>query len=185
MYPHVAHVFVDGGYIREVGRTFGVPLPDPRHLSRALVESPVIQNWSYNPVHTTNAFLGRTTYYDALPDTPTVDTPELEDYWRRIELLEDMHLGFGALRGLKRRARQKGVDVLLAVDMLTGAFASIFDIAVLVAGDADFIPAVEEVKRRGVMVLVVADPKSLADDLRRAADRFFALAPESKLLRPL
>ena len=68
--------------------------------------------------------------------------------------------------------RQKGVDTLMAVDMLVGAFSGLFDIAVLVAGDADFVPVVEEVKRRGVMVAVAGVRSSLADDLLRAADRF-------------
>ena len=116
-----------------------------------------------------NAFLGRVIFYDALPDSGA--DPQLDAYWKAIELQDDTHLGFGALRGLKKKARQKGVDVQIAVDMLTGAFAGAFDIAVLIAGDADFVPVVEEVKRRSVMVVVAAEATSMAEDLRRVADR--------------
>ena len=61
--------------------------------------------------------------------------------------------------------------MLLAVDMLVGAHRLIYDLAVLVAGDADFVPVVEEVRREGRMVLVVANRASLSDGLRRSADR--------------
>ena len=97
----------------------------------------------------------------------------------------DMHLGFGALRGLKRKARQKGVDAQIAVDMLVGAFSGLFDVAVLIAGDADFVPVVEEVKRRGVMVAVAASASSLAEDLLRVADRHVPITGESKMLRSI
>ena len=169
MYPHVAHVFIDGGYLRAVGRNQGCAYPNPSELAKRIVAGPTVQNWSANPSSTVNTFLGRTTFYDALPESGT--DPDLEEYWRTIEVQEDMHLGFGALRGLKRKARQKGVDVQIAVDMLVGAFGGAYDVAVLLAGDADFVPVVEEVKRRSVMVVVAAEPTSMADDLRRVADR--------------
>jgi hypothetical protein len=73
-------------------------------------------------------YSGRTTYYDAIPDAGP--DPDIEEYWRTIELQSDMHLGFGALRGLKRKARQKGVDAQIAVDMLVGAFSSVFDVGI-------------------------------------------------------
>lgn len=183
MYPHVAHVFIDGGYLREVARAHGCPFPNPRFVVNRLVSGPWVQSWSANPAHHTNTIFGRATFYDALPDDGADQT--LEKYWRAIELQEDMHLGFGALRGLKRKPRQKGVDVLLAVDMLVGAFGGVFDVAILVAGDADFVPAVEEVKRRGVMVLVAGDSKSTAEDLLRAADRFVDIPSQGQFFNPL
>ena len=185
MYPHLVHVFIDGGYLREVAREQKAALVNPRALASKLVGSPTIQGWASDPARPKNALLGRTTYYDAIPDASAETNPDLEQYWRAIELEDDVHLGFGALRGLKRSARQKGVDVQIAVDMLTGAFSSIFDIAVLVAGDADFVPVVEEVKRKGVMVVIAAANRSLSNDLRRVADRCTELTPQSGLLQPM
>ncbi len=169
MYPHVAHVFIDGGYLRAIGEKHGCAFPNPSELAKRIVASTTVQSWSANPSSMVNAFLGRTTFYDALPEAAA--DPNLEEYWRKIEVLEDMHLGFGALRGLKRKARQKGVDVQIAVDMLVGAFGGAYDVAVLLAGDADFIPVVEEVKRRSVMVVIASESSSMAEDLRRVADR--------------
>ena len=169
MYPHVAYVFIDGGYLRAVGRDNGCAFPNPSGLAKRIVAGSIVQSWSANPTSQVNTFHGRTAFYDALPESD-VD-PNLDEYWRAIEIQDDMHLGFGALQGLKRKPRQKGVDVQLAVDMLVGAFEEAYDVAVLLAGDADFVPVVEEVKRHGVLVVVAAEPRSMSENLRRAADR--------------
>ena len=105
MYPHVAHVFIDGGYLRAVGRDHGCAFPNPSELAKRIVASSTVQSWSANPSSMVNTFLGRTTFYDALPESGA--DLDLDEYWRAIEVQDDMHLGFGALRGLKRKPRQK------------------------------------------------------------------------------
>jgi len=42
----------------------------------------------------------------------------------------------------------KGDDVYLAHDLLIGAFDDLYDIAIIVSGDADFIPVINTVKNR-------------------------------------
>src|SRR5262245_6026602 len=53
-----------------------------------------------------------------------------------------------------KRNRSKGVDIALTKDMLSHAFLNNYDAAVLVAGDGDYMPLVEEVKRLGKIVYV-------------------------------
>lgn len=185
MHPHLAHVFIDGGYLREIAKEHPGKLVNPRKLGSGLVESGQVQTWAYDPGQHPNCFLGRITYYDALADHAENKNASLEEYWKAIEVLDDVHLGFGALRGLKKRVRQKGVDTLIAVDMITGAFSGLFDVAILVAGDADFVPVLDEIKRRGAMAAVAARPNSISDDLRRAADRFIAVDDKSQWLQPM
>lgn len=43
--------------------------------------------------------------------------------------------------------------------MLVSAFTENYSTAVLVTGDADFVPVVEEVKRRGPTVVVATERK--------------------------
>jgi uncharacterized LabA/DUF88 family protein len=75
-----------------------------------------------------------------------------------------------------RGMRAKGVDISLTKDMLLQAFLNNYDVAVLVTGDGDFIPVVEEVKRFGKRVVVAFwDTRDLNSDSRRAADEFSAL----------
>jgi uncharacterized protein (TIGR00288 family) len=52
-------------------------------------------------------------------------------------------------------AKEKGVDVALAISALEVAFTNRIDLIVLVTGDADFVPLVWALKRRGVRVGVL------------------------------
>jgi uncharacterized LabA/DUF88 family protein len=118
----------------------------------------------------------RTSFYDAAPveDQAPALAPALDAYWQFVDDLHDTDLRFGEVRG--RRTRQKGVDVLLAVDMLVGAVNQVFDVAILISGDADFVPAVNEVRRRGISVVVAGVESSMSKELRAASDRFVPLS---------
>ncbi len=50
------------------------------------------------------------------------------------------------------RAEEKGIDVLLAVDVVRGAYIDEFDTAVVASADTDLIPALEEALRAGKRV---------------------------------
>lgn len=53
---------------------------------------------------------------------------------------------------------EKGTDVNLAVTMLSKAYNNSFDIAILVSGDTDYIPAVELLHQIGKIVVIAALP---------------------------
>jgi len=175
-----AHGFVDGAYLRALAKKHRANLVNPRRLCENVVSQPVVQTWAASPVQSWNTVLSRVIYYDAQPPEAQDASPSLQSYWGAIELLPDTELGFGQVRGgsKKRPPRQKGVDTLIAVHMLVGAYTDVYSVAVLVSGDADFVPVVNEVRRRGVMVVLAAmEDGSLSDDLRRAADRFVPIGP--------
>jgi len=182
----LAHGFLDGGYLREVAKAASLSPPNPQILVLNILLANEIQSWGGHS-HARNISLGRTTYYDGRPDDDAAISDDLRRYWEAIELLPDTQLGFGSIRGgaKTRPPRQKGVDTLIAVDMLVGAFTKLFDVAVLIAGDADFVPVVNEVKRRGVMVVVAAASASVSDDLRRAADRYYPINPQREYFHQL
>ena len=54
----------------------------------------------------------------------------------------------------KSFGQEKAVDVKLAVDLLE--FADIYDTAIIVSGDGDYVPAVQAVKNRGKQVVNVS-----------------------------
>ncbi|MEJ1362545.1 MAG: NYN domain-containing protein [Candidatus Sedimenticola sp. (ex Thyasira tokunagai)] len=93
-------------------------------------------------------YLGeRAFYYTSL-------TGSLED---KNSVEESLHnLGFNPKVFLKTRQEEKskGVDVHLTTDILSNAYLNNYDVALIVTGDADFIPAIEEVKRLGKIVYV-------------------------------
>lgn len=47
---------------------------------------------------------------------------------------------------------EKGVDVLMAVDLLAGAYEDKYDTAILVSSDTDLIPAVDKVRAKSKQV---------------------------------
>jgi uncharacterized LabA/DUF88 family protein len=123
--------------------------------------------------------LSRVSYYDARPFDEREMTADIKSYTEAVELLHDVHVSWGILRPKrgKKPAHQKAVDTLVAVDMVVGAFTEIYSVALLISGDADFLPVIEEVSRRGVMVVVCGEKESVASELIAAADRFLPMKP--------
>jgi uncharacterized LabA/DUF88 family protein len=71
---------------------------------------------------------------------------------------------------------EKGVDILIATDMLTGALRDCYDTAILVSGDGDFAPVLDEIKRAGKQVENACFQSSRSDALVNAADLFIELS---------
>lgn len=51
------------------------------------------------------------------------------------------------------------------------------DIAVLVAGDGDFLPTIRSLQKRGIRVRVVSWAHAVSHELRDTADEFIELDP--------
>jgi len=71
---------------------------------------------------------------------------------------------------------EKGVDIQLATDMLTHSFKNNYDVAILVAGDADFVGAIQAVKDNGKNVEVALFGKERTSiQLRKTADEVITI----------
>jgi uncharacterized LabA/DUF88 family protein len=87
-------------------------------------------------------------------------------------------LGFHpeVFKKVRQQEKAKGVDIALAKDFLSHAFLDNYDVAVLVAGDGDYVPLITEVKRLGKVVYVVFfNDYGLSTELHLAADMFFEM----------
>jgi hypothetical protein len=108
--------------------------------------------------------------------TAVGDESKLDDIRKRL-----WENGFEAevFKKDRRSAKSKAVDICFAKDVLSNAFLGNYDAAVLIAGDADYLPIVKEVKRLGKLVYVVFfhGPESgLSLKLHLASDQFFNIA---------
>jgi len=65
---------------------------------------------------------------------------------------------------------QKGVDTLIATDMVSMAFLHHYEIAFLASGDGDLAPAVEAVKSAGKQIIVASFTRSRSTAVGTAAD---------------
>ncbi|MEX2227755.1 MAG: NYN domain-containing protein [Dehalococcoidia bacterium] len=92
-------------------------------------------------------------YYNVSPpaERPADQIRGQEAYYARIREhgLVTFRLGFLQRRRVDAKVlyEEKGVDVALVVDMLTGAFEDRYDTAVLVSSDGDFKPAGRPLRR--------------------------------------
>lgn len=98
---------------------------------------------------------------------------------RRIELVLGRHEPRWDRYG-ERYHVEKETDVNLAVDMVTGAYEDRFDVAMLVAGDTDYVRAIRAVQARGKRVVWCHLPgqrhtdqlAQLCDEKRELTEKF-------------
>ena len=75
----------------------------------------------------------------------------------------------------EKTRKSKQVDILLATDMLTHAFRKNYEMAILVAGDEDYIPLVKAVMSEGHKVVLWFLTDGLDPKLVNAVDHYFDL----------
>ena len=124
-----------------------------------------------------NRYLVRAYYY-----TPIIDKEEAEEQFhsqhRFITYLSDIpyvQVKFGKLVRQGEALVEKSIDVRLAVDMVHYAALDYYDIAILISGDGDFIPAVETVKELGKQVECAFFLPETAITLKQNVDVFIEL----------
>jgi uncharacterized LabA/DUF88 family protein len=146
-------IFIDGAYVDKLFQN---------HLGGLRVDlGKFAQHMS------AGADLLRTYYYHCLPyqsSPPTSDEKQrfssAEKYMAALSRLPRFQVRLGRLeyRGKRHDGSpifvQKRVDILLGVDMVELAATRQIARAILVAGDSDFLPAVEVVKRHGVLTVL-------------------------------
>ncbi len=66
---------------------------------------------------------------------------------------------------------EKGVDVKIAVDIVTYAYANIYDSAILVSGDADFVPAIKAAQGFGKEIINVCFSETKSFHLNQTCNK--------------
>ena len=107
-------------------------------------------------------------YYTALPSDG-----DIEDKHRNFLkiLKKDVRVKVRSVPLLRHDSghSSKGEDILLACDMVRGAYLNQYDVAVLITGDGDFVPAVNSVQEAGKPVIVASFHGSLSHALELEA----------------
>ena len=89
------------------------------------------------------------------------------------------YLGFQVVaKPLKKSGErwvERGVEVALATDLLGFAIRNAYDTAILISGDLDYLPAVEEVKRLGKRVEIAGFSGDVGAEMKSIGDRFIGL----------
>jgi uncharacterized LabA/DUF88 family protein len=159
------YLFIDGRYLHETLHAFSRRYFDNR---KVLLDSRML----------TSGFQ-KSFYYDCDPikrvDESDQDLEtrksEAESFEKNLANQPGVHIYKGAIRGMGKKIRQKGVDVALTVDMLTHSYRKNVARATLLAGDLDFLPLVEALMLDGLYVTLWYCPERSSKDLINAVDQ--------------
>ncbi|GLH36170.1 hypothetical protein RS1P1_04540 [Pseudomonas moraviensis] len=77
--------------------------------------------------------------------------------------------------------RQKGVDMRIGIDVASLSFKQQVDQIVLIAGDADFVPAAKMARREGVDFILDPMWQSIPDSLMEHIDGLRSTCPKPPL----
>ena len=73
--------------------------------------------------------------------------------------------------------KSRSVDIRITLDSLVTAYTHDVNQLILLTGDGDFIPVIEQLMRHGKQVIVGSLSSGLHPDLKRTGDYFFQLDP--------
>jgi hypothetical protein len=122
----------------------------------------------------------RATYYTSMIGGPQ-DLESLRDQIKALEFQRGRwselpnNLTPEVFKRDKGTQRSKGVDIKLVVDVLTQVTRDTIDTVMLLSGDGDYLPLVEEVRRTGKQLYLCAFASGLSPTLRHAADHVYLL----------
>jgi uncharacterized LabA/DUF88 family protein len=124
--------------------------------------------------------LYRTYYYNVQRD-PERNPQAYLDQQRFLGALYNTAYLEVRLGGYKLRgdvAVEKGIDIMLATDLLRLAWSDLYDVGIVVSGDGDFAYAVQAAKDLGKHVVVAAFQANLSGELANVADDRQLFVPE-------
>ena len=158
-------VFIDGSNLYfALKRNNKMTRVDYYQLSLALAGEgrKLMRTYYYNAVFDTNHFSDKAksqqSFFDSLDRTPYLE----------------LRLG-RIIQNREGHRIEKGVDVLMAADMVYYAARDFYDTAIVLTEDQDFSPAMHLVKELGKQVELAVFPDAQSREMIRAADKVVAL----------
>ena len=156
--------FVDGAYLRKLCEEFG----GHDNIKWSKLSWTFIRMFNTYGTNPFNANLIRIYYYDAIVPKTHRYYDGQNKYFKRIEGNYAFTVRLGKLvKSPRGKGRQKGVDILMAIDSLTKAYQNQYDTGMFLMGDADFTPLIEAVKNAGKKTIGIyyktTCPKDLED----------------------
>lgn len=171
-------VFIDGGYLDKVIKNEfnGVNIDFGKLGTVLSCDIPLL----------------RTYYYNCLPYQGPYPTPEererlarAEKFFYALSQIPRFEVRQGKLeyRGVDTNGQpifeQKRVDILLGVDLVRLASKGQITDAAILAGDSDFLPAIEAAKADGVVIHLFHGVKARPhNDLYTSADERYPITPD-------
>jgi len=175
---HRVALFVDGGYLDKVLD----PMRHGRKVDYRLLLTNIVSKAG------TDREVIRIYYYHCLPYQDNPPTPEqslkissAQRFFRALQRTPRFEVRQGRLayRGNDSEGRpiyeQKRIDLLLGIDLTLHAAKRTVDEVFMIAGDSDFIPAIQAAKSEGIVTYLAHGPFA-HDDLLDEVDERIEIA---------
>ena len=116
--------------------------------------------------------LFRVYYYNVLqdPGQRPEGSREQQDFLDSLRKVPYLEVRLGGTKMSQGIPIEKGIDIMLATDLILLACRGLYDVAVLVSGDADFAYALQATKNIGKHVEVAYFESNVSKDLLEVAD---------------
>jgi len=102
---------------------------------------------------------------------------EQQKFFHELSKVPDFKVVLCKLRKHKRKNKEfifdvKGDDVHLAVDLVSGAYENLYDTAIILSGDEDFVPAIKKAQKLGKKIINAYFKSSSSASLKKTCDEF-------------
>ena len=117
--------------------------------------------------------LSRVYYYNVLQDPSQYPegSREQQDFLEALHRMPYLEVRLGGVKIAQGIPVEKGIDIMLATDLLHFAWINMYDVAMLVSGDGDFAYALQAVKNMGKHVEVAYFENNVSKDLLEVSDQ--------------
>lgn len=174
-------IFIDGGYINRVLKNY---FNESKLDYLSLCEN-ICLNLKLNRL--------RTYFYHCLPiirkdsKEDSDKKTSMERFLANLRRLPRFEVKLGKLQLIGNQFRQKMVDVLMSLDITNMCYEKQIQHVILIAGDADFVPAIKKAKDCGIITHLYYHPSSVHNEILDITDEIHELNEElinnSKKLR--
>ena len=121
-----------------------------------------------------NQSLTQVRYYTSIVHSPEDKRLRHQRYLDAISTYPIVEITLGRFYTNQNISKEKMTDVNIAVDMISGAVLDEYDVALLVTGDSDLVPAVKAVNRlrSDKRIVVVFPPKRESYELKQVCHAY-------------
>jgi uncharacterized LabA/DUF88 family protein len=159
-------LFIDSGYLNKILRNvFHISKIDYLKLSNKISDE-------------LNLVRLRTYYYTCMPiiragnknSEDILRKSNFQKFLTNLKRLPRFEVKLGKLQLIAGQFKQKMIDVLMSLDIATMSYENQVQHVLLIAGDADFIPAIKKAKDYGIIVHLFYHPSSVHTELLDEVD---------------